>query len=119
MDGFQFFIVDDDPAQRLFGDLRRLRRDHRHPLTDEAHGLLRQHRHVLQSPADQAARQVVRGEDGKDTFDFFHSGGIDAADARVGIRAAQAFTPDDAGPFDIRGIAHRAGYFRPPVETGC
>ena len=119
MDRLHFFIIDDNPAERLFGDLRRLRRDDSHPLADEAHGLLRQHRHVLQSSADQAARQVVGGEDGKDAFDVFRRGSIDAADARMGIGASQAFTPDHAGPFDIRGVAHGAGYFRLAVETGC
>jgi hypothetical protein len=119
MDRLQFFVIDDNPAERLFGYLRRLRRDDHHPLADEAHGLLRQHRHVLQSSADQAARQVVGGEDGKDAWDFCRRGSINAADARMGIGAAQAFTPDHAGPLDIRGVAHGAGYFRLPVKTGC
>ena len=71
MDRFHFFIIDDNPVERLFGNLRRPRRDDSHPLADEAHGLLRQHRHVPQSSADQAARQVVGGEHGKNAFDVF------------------------------------------------
>jgi hypothetical protein len=119
MDRFHFLIIDGNPAKRLFGDRRRLGRDDRHPLADEAHGLLSQHRHVLQSSADQAARQVIRGENRKDAFDVFRRGGIDAADARVGIGTSQAFAPDHAGSFDIRGVAHGARHFRLTVETGC
>ena len=119
MDRFHFFIIDDNPVERLFGNLRRPRRDDSHPLADEAHGLLRQHRHVPQSSADQAARQVVGGEHGKNAFDVFRRGGIDAADARVGIGTSQAFAPDRARPVDIRGVAYPTGDFRLTVETGC
>ncbi len=61
--------------------------------------------------ANEVAWDVLAGDDGFHAWHLAGSGGVNAADARVGVGAAEDFAPEQAGEIDVGGVNRASANF--------
>ena len=77
----------------MLGLFERIRRHRRDPLAHEAHFVLGQDGNIAVAPAVQNAAHIISRKYRPHPRRFFRARGIDAQDARMGMRTAQCFRP--------------------------
>ena len=117
-DGGQRLVVDDDEGERAVGRLRIDGGDGGDRLADEPHDLAREHRHVQDAAAGHGPGEVGSGDDGVDAGELGGRRGVDAADARVRVRAAEHAAVEHAARAGVRGVARGARHLLAAIGAG-
>ena len=109
-------VLHADQVQRVQGDVLADGGHRRHLLAAEAHLALGQDVAVLVAHAPARARSVVARHDRLDPGQRARRTGVDAADARSGVRAAQHLAVQHAGQLDVARVQSPAEHLGPGVH---
>jgi hypothetical protein len=91
--GWQLFVFNLDKCERFFRRVAVFSRERHYLFPGKTHLSVREQRRILQAQTDPVRRQILCAQHRDNTAHVFRFRRIDADDARMRVRAAQAFAP--------------------------